>query len=683
MPTTAQNIDGGESFAERTHRRVQQEADEAQAAADISLVHKWASHAGSLTNDLHRVRQTALAVGAFGLVDSIRRQIASSSGGRPMASSLQLYQDSDAEYFKLFSLTAKNRLGVIPRRHLGWASHSVLRNCFCGLRNGALALVAYPCNGFVSRGTAGVPLGMLKGVSVASLYLSLGFIISPLWHGLHGAINQCISPVNVFRGDLTFDASKGRYIGSNVEVNRQYRKHMELESQLIIGVGQKEFELRKRALDASLAGQAFRKKLRQLVSSNKGPGNAKKPNQPKDEFDVDEDDDHYQVLQVKRSASTHEVKAAYQQLAKVFHPDRNPGDKAAAEHFHKVQAAYKVLADPVKRKQYDRAGHRGTKLSADSGSLLDGTPHDILTRMFGGRPIKERLLGPIYISPIHMRNQALTNVTLTEFEMLQTLRFRLLTVEYADMLDVFARAPDPPQDPHERDIPGFYAHRAITKKPTTTTRSSLGSSADPLFNNSSKKSGGDTNNYEPIEGADQLNAEFREKAELYVKRLGQCSFGPEIMYEVGGIFEVVGLRHLKRAPWYAPKLNQLKTVFSGANSMKRLIEASGQKDIGKQHVIGFFDMEWDNLRNDIHVVVRFAACAVLKDRSLNLMFAEDTAKIRRKRAKALVYLGRLMKQRGQPWGMRKDEELIYQLRVVAKSDANLKPMSPFKELKVQ
>ena len=69
--------------------------------------------------------------------------------------------------------------------------------------------------------------------------------------------------------------------------------------------------------------------------------------------------DYYEVLGVGRTASDQEIKSAYRKLALQFHPDRNPGDKAAEEKFKEAAEAYSVLADTDKRHMYDRFGHQG------------------------------------------------------------------------------------------------------------------------------------------------------------------------------------------------------------------------------------------------------------------------------------------------------------------------------------
>jgi DnaJ-class molecular chaperone len=61
----------------------------------------------------------------------------------------------------------------------------------------------------------------------------------------------------------------------------------------------------------------------------------------------------YIVLGVSRTASSKEIKSAYRQLAKKFHPDKNQGSKIAEENFKEIQDAYTVLSNSEKRKNYD------------------------------------------------------------------------------------------------------------------------------------------------------------------------------------------------------------------------------------------------------------------------------------------------------------------------------------------
>jgi molecular chaperone DnaJ len=77
--------------------------------------------------------------------------------------------------------------------------------------------------------------------------------------------------------------------------------------------------------------------------------------------------DYYEVLGVPRQSGEDEIKKAYRKLALKFHPDRNPGDKAAEERFKEAAEAYEVLHDQQKRRLYDAYGHEGLRNTGFSG----------------------------------------------------------------------------------------------------------------------------------------------------------------------------------------------------------------------------------------------------------------------------------------------------------------------------
>ncbi len=69
--------------------------------------------------------------------------------------------------------------------------------------------------------------------------------------------------------------------------------------------------------------------------------------------------DYYEILGVEKSADDGTIKKAYRKVAMQYHPDRNPGDKAAEEKFKEAAEAYEVLSDSNKKARYDRYGHAG------------------------------------------------------------------------------------------------------------------------------------------------------------------------------------------------------------------------------------------------------------------------------------------------------------------------------------
>ncbi|XP_054719641.1 protein tumorous imaginal discs, mitochondrial-like [Uloborus diversus] len=106
--------------------------------------------------------------------------------------------------------------------------------------------------------------------------------------------------------------------------------------------------------------------------------------------------DLYKVLGVSRNASQNEIKKAYYQLAKKYHPDTNKNDPEAAKKFQEVSAAYEVLGDDSKRKEYDQWGTQaefgGQRPSEDEfhfHSSID--PEDLFRRIFGDLKFRPKM----------------------------------------------------------------------------------------------------------------------------------------------------------------------------------------------------------------------------------------------------------------------------------------------------
>ena len=77
--------------------------------------------------------------------------------------------------------------------------------------------------------------------------------------------------------------------------------------------------------------------------------------------------DYYEVLGVAKTATADEIKKAYRQAAIKYHPDKNPGDKAAEEKFKEAAEAYDVLSNADKRARYDQFGHAGMSGAGGAG----------------------------------------------------------------------------------------------------------------------------------------------------------------------------------------------------------------------------------------------------------------------------------------------------------------------------
>jgi molecular chaperone DnaJ len=100
--------------------------------------------------------------------------------------------------------------------------------------------------------------------------------------------------------------------------------------------------------------------------------------------------DYYEILGVNRDASDEELKKAYRKLAMKHHPDRNPDNPKAEEHFKEAKEAYEILSDASKRTAYDQYGHAGVDQQAGMGGGGAGMGGfadafgDIFGDIFGG-----------------------------------------------------------------------------------------------------------------------------------------------------------------------------------------------------------------------------------------------------------------------------------------------------------
>lgn len=109
--------------------------------------------------------------------------------------------------------------------------------------------------------------------------------------------------------------------------------------------------------------------------------------------------DYYEVLGVAKGISDEDLKKAYRKLAVKYHPDKNPGDKAAEEKFKELGEAYSILSDPQKRAAYDQHGHAAfdPRSRAGAGGFRPGAggvdPSDIFRQAFGGSDFFDHIFG--------------------------------------------------------------------------------------------------------------------------------------------------------------------------------------------------------------------------------------------------------------------------------------------------
>jgi len=103
--------------------------------------------------------------------------------------------------------------------------------------------------------------------------------------------------------------------------------------------------------------------------------------------------DYYEVLGVERTCDGTTLKSAYRKLALMYHPDKNPGDKASEDKFKEASEAYEVLSDPEKRARYDQFGHSKNPFEGFGGNPFGGFSGgasindifgDLFGEMFGG-----------------------------------------------------------------------------------------------------------------------------------------------------------------------------------------------------------------------------------------------------------------------------------------------------------
>lgn len=531
------------------------------------------------------------------------------------AQSMALTTASSTPSAFLYSLPVKERMCFIGRRTLFMSLCTVIGNGAGCIRSGVKAPAAFWGRSMYRHGNQlrAALLGVPQGVMVGALYLGLGLVVSPALHILWGARNQCVTFLTIVRPNRIFDPLVGRYIvSSNLETAALCEPVLKRQFDDIVSIGKGEFA--KRQLSST---------VRKLLKEFRFAGS------------IDVDPDHYQTLGLKRNATQQQIKDRYKKLAYLYHPDRN-SDPEARQIFDKVAASYKVLGSPAERREYDINGNQGVRLreqskqSAGMNAFLRGAPDEIMTRLFGGVPFEEHVIGYPVRSHYHMQTQARCLLSLQEVEALQTIRARILSVRLLSILDVHALRP-------------------------------LAASCNDADNN-------------PADFSD----DFLRRCEKFVSTLERCSFGPELLREVGECYVIAAKRSLGEAPFYAPRMLSTKKLLQSIGRLNSMFVASLSASSTKEELATrFFNLEWDNLIVDFHIVGKWVCSVALSDTT-----AGEAAKahhrsghsVRRRRCCALKHLGERMIAKGKLWQGMTAQAGAARVSAAATSTVNTKPI---------
>ncbi|RNF17285.1 chaperone DnaJ protein [Trypanosoma cruzi] len=599
----------------------------------------------------------------------------------------------DLDYIRrmknLHALNFYSRMNLTPKRHIGFSLYALLWNVVVAVQNAVGCVIFGAMRGVRDEEAC---VGIIKGTAIGILralqFLAYGLLVSPCIHIPCGLCNSLYGVWNAVSGTLFFEVSAGRWQYSTALDAAWLRHDIQLEQRAIRGVGRLEFRRKNMRAEERwqqrLASMGFsfdkiNQKMRRTGDTRRPSSAAWKEGEHAERGGAEEDP--YEVLQVKRSATQTQIKAQYKNLAKVFHPDvvqsRHSGPlseeerRDAQRRFESISQAYQILSNPEKRKSFDLGGAQALRLhESKMGRFMSRTPEEMIQSVFGGEPFREKILGSLLRSHWHLRNEAQVSVSLHEFEELQCLRCRELTAELAQILDVHANSP--PATGYQPRGGGHGRSEVLH-----SLLSELGGSAPkPKSRTSSQRSAKNNATTESMfdltPGSNEYNCfsrDFEERCERFTRRLSEACFGRELMYEVGQSYVISSQRFLGIRPFYAPKLHVYKKIFSGVDrvyaAFREKIDDSAKNNkewLARKVMMEYFSMEFDAVVADVSVILRYVAQNVLQDVTLN----EEQ---RRRRCYALWYLGEQMVRKGVPWVAmsRDDAELMAYLQQAANS----------------
>lgn len=667
--------------------------------------------------------------------------------------------DANLDYLRrgraLHQLNYYSRLNLTPKRNVWLALFQVLWNCIVSTQN-AVGCVVYGTLRGVKEGglVAGGARGAARGVAKAAAFLAYGWVASPALHLSTGLCNTVYGPLTCFTGKYVFDSLSGRWMRCTVLDARLFRHELQREKRVLRTIGRAEFRRKRMTTEhkwaerlASMGFTAETLRAKFMPKGARGPngeagagpgGAGSQMRNP------------YEVLQVRRTANTQEIKKQYKKLAMVFHPDvaqsrrggggpLSPEEKAEAQRkFEEIASAYQILSNAEKRKAYDLGGAQGIHLHETKfGKFMSRTPAEMVQGVFGGEAFRRVLIGEVLRSHWALRSEAQVSVSMHDLEELQCIRIRQLAIELAAIADVHAQRPTTPYYGGASAGAAAAAAAAATggghRRPSGTASSPGGTSSSslPEYLNSGKRrperrdSAGGLRNpvgdgmardmhdsiMEELGGGGGSGArkaprgvrgkgpqpsgpqdaespqaaspfvlhpgscgdncfsrDFEERCDRFVRHLSEACFGKQLLHEVGEAYVTSAQRFLGVRPFYAPKVLVWRKIGAGFDRIFEAILAKAPSDTSeatRKVMAEYFNMEYDTVVADAHLVLRYALQLVLQD-------AAETAEVRRKRCYAVWYLGERMLAAGERWtpSLAKDEDFVAYLQQAATSAAS-------------
>ncbi len=296
--------------------------------------------------------------------------------------------------------------------------NSGLKSAGKGVLAGAAALVAAPIAGAKTEGASGFFKGLGAGVAAA--------VVLPVVGAGVGVTQICRGVANT--PEAIMAANDGK------RWNRHTREWID-EDLVKDGIWLAEstdeeiFEqARKRALSEGRSGIG----INGVLNESMGGDNSNSSNNGNGGKQVKETQ-YYEILKVKTTASSAEIKKSYYELARKLHPDKNPDDPDAHSKFQKVGEAYQVLSDPNLRGKYDSRGKDGL------GDIPVVDASAFFAALFGSDQM-EMFVGKLQMA---VMAEGGSDLTRDETRILQDRRVVRLAINLAAILDGYAAVRPP------------------------------------------------------------------------------------------------------------------------------------------------------------------------------------------------------------------------------------------------